>query len=77
MGEAKQRGTQAERSAQSVEAKRKTAESLGLVRRDLNDVREELGLPQNAHFLGYVVHIPKLDKESGARAAVRALCRRL
>lgn len=62
MGQAKQRGTRAERLAQSAEAKRKTVEALGLVRRDLNDVREELGLPQDAPFLGYVVHIPAHDE---------------
>jgi len=62
MGQAKQRGTQAERLAQSAEAKRKTAEALGLVRRDLNDAREGLGLPLDAPFLGYVVHIPANDE---------------
>ena len=62
MGQAKQRGTQAERLAQSAEAKRKTAEALGFVQRDLNEVREELGLPQDSLFLGYVVHIPASDE---------------
>lgn len=62
MGEAKRRGTAAERLARSAEEKRKTAESFGLVRRDLDEVREELGVPAGAPFLGYVVHIPASDE---------------
>lgn len=62
MGQAKDRGTPDERLTQSVEAKRKIAESLGLVRRDLDEVRQELDLPPSAPFLGYVVHIPTRDE---------------
>lgn len=62
MGQAKDRGTPDERLAQSVEAKRKIAESLGLVRRSLDDVREEFDLPPDTPFLGYVVHIPTSDE---------------
>lgn len=62
MGQAKQRGTQAERLVQSAEAKRKAAKALGLFRRDLHEVSEELGIPQNAPFLGYVVHITARDE---------------
>lgn len=62
MGEAKQRGTHTERLAQTVEAKRKAAEALGLEQRDLSEIREELDLPQDAPFHGYVVHIPASDE---------------
>jgi len=62
MGQAKQQGTQAERLAQSVEVTRKTAEALGLVKRDLSEIREEFDLPPDAPFHGYVVHIPASDE---------------
>ncbi|WP_147480474.1 hypothetical protein [Pseudomonas coronafaciens] len=62
MGQAKDRGPIEKRLAQSVEAKRRVAESLGLVRRNLDELREELGLPSGAPFLGYVVHIPESDE---------------
>ncbi|UOF19506.1 hypothetical protein [Pseudomonas syringae] len=62
MGQAKDRGPIEKRLAQSVEAKRRVAESLELVRRNLDELREELGLPSGAPFLGYVVHIPESDE---------------
>lgn len=62
MGQAKQRGTIDERLKQSVEAKRKTAEALGLESRSLDDIRNQLGLPPGTPFLGYVVHIPASDE---------------
>jgi len=62
MGQAKQRETSAERLAQTVEAKRKAAEALGLERRDLREIGEELGLRHDAPFNGYVVHNPASDE---------------
>ncbi|MBM3105884.1 hypothetical protein IIE18_12120 [Pseudomonas sp. V1] len=62
MGQANQRGSFAERLAQSNEAKRNAAEALGLVLRNLDDIRAELGVPQDAPFLGYLVHIPDSDE---------------
>lgn len=62
MGQAKNRGTLSERLAQSVEAKRKVAEDLGLVKRDLADLRKEFDLPADTPFCGYVVHIPETDE---------------
>ncbi len=56
MGQAKQRGTLAERLTQSVAEKRKKAEDLGLVRRDLSEIREEFDLPPDTPFHGYVIH---------------------
>lgn len=54
--------SQEERWAQSVEKEHKTAESLGLVKRSLAELRQEFGLPPDAPFLGYVVHIPERDE---------------
>lgn len=62
MGEAKNRGTFQQRVAQSVEAKQRLSDSLGLVRRSLDDIREELGLPEDSTFHGYVVHRPQDDE---------------
>ncbi|WPP02415.1 hypothetical protein SFA35_25830 (plasmid) [Pseudomonas sp. HR96] len=62
MGQAKQRGNRAERMAQTLNQKREAAEALGLERRDLNELREELGLPQDAQFHGYIIHIVESDE---------------
>lgn len=76
MGQAKNRGTLEERMAQSLAAKRKAAEALGLVERSLDEVREEYGVPAGAPFLGYIVHIPETDEflasfKNGAHATAR------
>ena len=52
MGQAKRRGSRDNR----------IAEALGLKQRTLEDVRRELGMPDSAEFLGYVVHIPATDE---------------
>ncbi|MFL1449202.1 hypothetical protein ACI77O_12475 [Pseudomonas tritici] len=54
--------SQDERWAQSVEEDHRTAESLGLVKRSLAELRQEFDLPADAPFLGYVVHIPARDE---------------
>ncbi|HHH9443034.1 TPA: hypothetical protein ACP32N_005022 [Pseudomonas aeruginosa] len=62
MGQARQRGTLNERVAQSIAAKRKAAEDMGLTERSLDDIRGEFGLPPGTPFLGYLVHIPDSDE---------------
>lgn len=52
MGQAKNRGTREQR----------IAESLGLKERSLEDIKKEYGLPATTEFLGYGVHLPKLDE---------------
>lgn len=52
MGQAKRRGSRDDR----------IAEALGLKQRKLEDIRRELGLPDSAEFLGYVVHIPESEE---------------
>ncbi|AYZ78619.1 hypothetical protein ACM760_29895 [Pseudomonas aeruginosa] len=62
MGEAKNRGSKAERVQQARERQSQIAESLGLKRRPLSDIKAELGLPDSAAFHGYAVHIPASDE---------------
>ena len=52
MGQAKQRGTREERLAQK----------LGLVERSLDELKRDLGIPADAEFLGYGVHMEELDE---------------
>lgn len=52
MGQAKQRGAKADR----------VAEALGLKKRNVNDLKKELRLPDDAEFCGYLVHIKSSDE---------------
>lgn len=52
MGQAKNRGSRAQR----------IAEALGLKQRPLADIKKELGLTDDAEFLGYAVHRPGADE---------------
>lgn len=52
MGRAKRRGTREQR----------IAESLGLKERSLADIKKQLGLPDDAEFLGYGIHLPDPDE---------------
>ena len=52
MGQAKQRGARADR----------VAEALGLKKRNLDELKIDLGLPDEAIFCGYVVHIEAADE---------------
>jgi hypothetical protein len=52
MGQAKKRGT----------SEARLAEALGLRERKVADVRKELGLPEDAEYLGYIVHLPEKDE---------------
>lgn len=52
MGQAKQRGARSDR----------VAEALGLKQRNLDDLKKELGLPDDAEFCGYLVHIEDKDE---------------
>ena len=63
MGQAKNRGSFEERRAAALEAE---ANAHGLVKRQISDVLEELGLPAETTFCGYVVHIPKSDEFLGS-----------
>ncbi|MGZ8919141.1 MAG: hypothetical protein ACXW0T_13055 [Methylobacter sp.] len=56
MGEAKRRGSQAERVKQALESYTATP---------IEAVKEELGLPDTAEFLGYVIHLPDKDEFLG------------
>lgn len=62
VGQAKQRGSRAERKAQTVDAKRRAGEALGLEERHLDEIREELNLSQDAPFHGYIIHIEASDE---------------
>lgn len=53
MGQAKRRGTREERIQQARDRHKPVS---------LDKVREELGLPPTAQFLGYVVHSPRADE---------------
>jgi len=59
MGQAKNRGSFEDRRAAALAAR---AESHGLVQRKVSEIAEELGLPPETPFLGYVVLIPKRDE---------------
>lgn len=52
MGESKRRGTRTER----------VAEALGLEKHNLDDFKKEHGLPADAEFCGYLIHIEKSDE---------------
>lgn len=52
MGQAKQRGARSDR----------VAEALGLKKKNLDDLKKELELPDDAVFCGYVVHIEEKDE---------------
>lgn len=52
MGQAKQRGARADR----------VAEALGLKKRNLDELKKEFGLPDDAEFCGYIVHIEDKDE---------------
>lgn len=52
MGQAKHRGARSDR----------IAEALGLKQRNLEDLKKQLGLPDNALFCGYLVHIEDKDE---------------
>lgn len=51
MGESKRRGSREDR----------IAESLGLKKRKLDEVKKELGIPEDAEFCGYLIH--RADKD--------------
>lgn len=52
MGQAKRRGTLDQR----------IAESLGLKKHSLADIKQQLNLPVDAAFLGYGIHLPEPDE---------------
>ncbi len=52
MGQAKQRGTPAERARQAMEATQL---------KPVSELIEELGLPPTSKYLGYVIHAPATD----------------
>ncbi|WP_447747736.1 hypothetical protein [Pseudomonas nicosulfuronedens] len=65
MGQAKNRGSFEERRQAALrqeEQDRAAAKELGLVRRPIREVIEELGLPSDSVFCGYAVHIPSSDE---------------
>ena len=62
MGQAKNRGPLEERIKQSKARTEQLAEQLGLEQRSLADIKAELGLPEDAAFHGYAVHIPASDE---------------
>lgn len=53
MGQAKQRGSQAERVAAAQARRRVTP---------ISDIRKQMGLPENAQFLGCVVNVRGTDE---------------
>lgn len=52
MGQAKQRGAREDR----------VTEALGLKKRNVSELKKELGLPADAEFCGYLVHIKSKDE---------------
>jgi hypothetical protein len=62
MGQAKNRGSQADREQQAKAQRNAFAEKMGLEQRSLAEIKEELGLSPDAHFHGYAVHIPSSDE---------------
>lgn len=62
MGEAKNKGSREDRIKQAQERRSAIAESLGMQRRPVAEIIEELGLPTNSTFHGYAVHIPASDE---------------
>lgn len=62
MGQAKNRGSQADREQQAKTRRTAFAEKMGLEQRPLAEIKEELGLSPDAQFHGYAVHIPRSDE---------------
>ena len=62
MGQAKNRGTLEQRIQQSKARTEQLAEQLGLEQRSLADIKADLGIPEDAAFHGYAVHIPEADE---------------
>ncbi|MFY9261121.1 MAG: hypothetical protein WAO71_11495 [Gallionella sp.] len=52
MGQAKQRGARTER----------IAKAMGLKERSLSEIKKELGLDEDASFLGYAIHLESSDE---------------
>lgn len=52
MGQAKRRGSRDQR----------VAERLGLIERSLDDIKKETGIPSEARFLGYGLHLEASDE---------------
>jgi len=52
MGESKRRGSKQERIEQSLEIKK----------RKLDDIKKKIGLPENAEFCGYLIHLVDKDE---------------
>jgi len=59
MGQAKVRGTKAQREA---EAKQRKLEKLGINEKSIEDIYEEFNLPDSSEFLGYIVNIVQTDE---------------
>ncbi|MGI9339750.1 hypothetical protein [Psychrobacter sp. PSP] len=59
MGQAKARGTKAQREA---EAKKRKLEKLDINERPIEEIYKEFDLPDNSQFLGYVVNITESDE---------------
>jgi len=62
MGQAKNRGSQADRQQQAKAQRNAFAEAMGLKQRPLAEIKKELGFPSDAQFQGYAVHIPSSDE---------------
>lgn len=62
MGEAKNKGSRDDRIKQAQERRCAVAESLGMQKRQIAEIMEELGLPPESTFHGYAVHIPASDE---------------
>jgi hypothetical protein len=62
MGQAKNRGSQADREQQAKVQRNAFAEKMGLEQRSLAEIKEELGVSPDAQFHGYAVHIPSSDE---------------
>ena len=59
MGQAKSRGTKAQREA---EAKKRKLENLDINERPMEEIYKEFDLPDDSDFLGYVVNIVDSDE---------------
>lgn len=59
MGQAKSRGTKAQREA---EAKKRKLENLDINERPMEEIYKEFDLPDDSDFLGYVVNIVESDE---------------
>lgn len=62
MGQAKNRGSREERIKQAQQQRCEVAERLGLERRPLAEIKAEMGVPEDAVFRGYAVHIAASDE---------------